>query len=276
MQRVEVEGAIPRQIGTALASAYVLLTLTSICQCQAQSALATPATTSCIADPQLPAFEVAAVTAVAEKDRGATNIGQYGLPRFTLKGVSMAFLLSFSFDVLPINFIHAPRGLEDKVFDLQVQSQGGTPLTYEALKPRMQQLLQQRFCLRAQRGTKQTAGYALIIAPGGSRLIPSNTPADSGTAYITPHEVGGASVNMMSLAAMLTSPAGKPVEDQTGITGKYVVHIHFAAVTDADADPTLPSIFTAVREQVGLELKAAKVPIQTLTIDHISLIPTEN
>lgn len=87
----------------------------------------------CTADPHLPSFDVAAITPVAEKNRGKTSIGQYGLPHFTLRGVSLNFLLSFSFDIRPTNFINAPHGLEDSVFDIQVESADGAALTYEAL-----------------------------------------------------------------------------------------------------------------------------------------------
>lgn len=228
----------------------------------------------CTADPHLPSFDVAAITPVAEKNRGATSIGQYGSPHFTLRGVSLNFLLSFSFDIRPANFINAPQGLEDSVFDIQVASADEIPLGYEELKPRMQQLLEQRFCLRTHTGTKQVSGYALVIAKGGAKVTPGSTPGERGTAYITQNEVAGRSIDMAQLAAMLTGPAGRPVEDKTGLQGKYVIGIHFAP--PGDAESTLPSIFTALKEQVGLELRPAQVPVQTLTIEHLNLTPTEN
>jgi len=68
---------------------------------------------------------------VAEKDRGATEIGQYGLPHFGLLGVGLRSLLSFSFDVQPANFIGAPHVLDNEVFDIQVKSADGISLTYQ-------------------------------------------------------------------------------------------------------------------------------------------------
>jgi uncharacterized protein (TIGR03435 family) len=38
----------------------------------------------------------------------------------------------------------------------------------------------------------------------------------------------------------------------------------------------LPSIFTAIQEQLGLKLESQKVPFETLIIDHCDHIPTEN
>ena len=42
-----------------------------------------------------------------------------------------------------------------------------------------------------------------------------------------------------------------------------------------DAD-NLPSIFTAVREQLGLRLQSAKVPLNVIVLDRINRQPTEN
>lgn len=256
-----------------MASVCVLVALAGMGQGRAQNTVAAPTTTACAADPNMPAFEVAAITPVAEKDRGSTNIGQYGLPHFNMRGVSLSFLLSFSFEVQPANFIAAPRGLENAVFDVQVESADGIALTYEMLKPRMQQLLEQRFCLKAHTGTKQVSGYALVIAKGGPRVTPS-TPGERSSGYITQHEVSGTNTDMGAWASMLASPAGRPVQDQTGLQGKYTIKVQFASA--ADTDSTMPSIFTAVKEQEGLELKPARVPVQTLTIEHLNLVPTEN
>jgi uncharacterized protein (TIGR03435 family) len=261
-------------MGEVLASVCVLVALAWLGECRVQSAVATPATTACTADPHLPSFDVAAITPVAEKDRGTTSIGQYGSPHFTMRGVSLSLLLSFSFDIQSANFINAPRGVDEAVFDVQVESADGIPLTYEALKPRMQQLLEQRFCLRTHTGTKQVSGYALVSAKGGAKLTAASAPGERGSAYITQHELSGTNIDMVALAAMLASPAGRPVQDQTGIQGKYTIKVQFASAGDAES--TLPSIFTAVKERVGLELKPAQVPVQTLTIEHLNLIPTEN
>ena len=260
--------------GEVLVSACALLALAGTVQVRAQTPTAALSTMACTADPQLPAFEVASIRPVAEKDRGVTNIGQYGLPHFTLQGASLSFLLNFSFGIQPTYFIGAPRGLDDAVFDVQVESSDGIPLTYEALKPRMQQMLEQRFCLKAHTGTKQVAGFALVSAKGGAKVTPSSPAGERGSAYITQHEVSGTSVDMGAFASMLSSPVGRPVQDQTGLSGKYTIKVQYASATDADA--TLPSIFTAVKEQIGLELRPAQVPVQTLTIEHVSLTPTEN
>ena len=73
---------------------------------------------------------------------------------------------------------------------------------------------------------------------------------------------------------------GRPVVDQTGITGEVDAHLTFAPEQAADpslppSDVALPSIFTAIQEQLGLKLDSAKGPVEILVVDHAER-PTEN
>ena len=79
---------------------------------------------------------------------------------------------------------------------------------------------------------------------------------------------------MAILAGMLARPVGRPVVDKTGITGKYDITLNFAP--EGSTDSTLPSIFTALQEQLGLKLEPQKVPVEILVIDHLEKMPSEN
>jgi len=87
---------------------------------------------------------------------------------------------------------------------------------------------------------------------------------------------------MVALAATLSrtyvSVLGRNVIDATGLTGAYDVHLKWAIDsvsapagpnTTPASDVTGPSIFTALREQLGLKLESAKGPVEVLVIDHI-------
>jgi len=70
------------------------------------------------------------------------------------------------------------------------------------------------------------------------------------------------------------------VVDKTNLTGKYDVDLQWTPesvrLQSAPVDePTSPSIFTAVQEQLGLKLESAKGPVKTLVIDHVER-PSEN
>ena len=81
---------------------------------------------------------------------------------------------------------------------------------------------------------------------------------------------------MQGLTATLANVTGRPVMDKTGLTGKYDYKLEYAPDDNSvEADPTGPSIFTAVQEQLGLKLESAKGPVEIFVIDHVER-PSEN
>ena len=84
---------------------------------------------------------------------------------------------------------------------------------------------------------------------------------------------------MPKIAEFLGNTIGSPVEDRTGLTGTYDIHLEYVPnsphATDAAADPGT-GIFDAIPSQLGLKLTPTKVPVETLVIDHAEKVPTEN
>jgi uncharacterized protein (TIGR03435 family) len=78
---------------------------------------------------------------------------------------------------------------------------------------------------------------------------------------------------------VLSLHTDRPVVDRTGLAGNFDITLNWApdasAAAPAASDPT-PAILTAVREQLGLKLQAAKELLEILVIDHAEKIPTEN
>ncbi len=68
--------------------------------------------------------------------------------------------------------------------------------------------------------------------------------------------------------------------DRTGLKGGLYFKLQFTPDLDESAkaatDDAAPSIFTALQEQLGLELIRSKAPVDIFVIDHIDNIPTEN
>ena len=86
---------------------------------------------------------------------------------------------------------------------------------------------------------------------------------------------------MDMLCASLANQVGRVVVDRTGLKGNFNFKLNWASVdaviaeTAGTQDPSGPSIFTAVREQLGLELKATRAPAEVFVIDQVER-PTAN
>ena len=98
----------------------------------------------------------------------------------------------------------------------------------------------------------------------------------------------GKGVTMAAFAANLsrnyTSDLGRTVIEKTGLTGTFDVHLTWsndpltgpaAPGTGTPPDLAGPSLFTALKEQLGLRLESAKGPVEVLVIDHIES-PSDN
>jgi uncharacterized protein (TIGR03435 family) len=124
-----------------------------------------------------------------------------------------------------------------------------------------------------------TSGGPMVVAGGGNAAGGGKNVAAAPGGGATFSFSGGRGgvrttsargVTTAGLAGTLASIAGRPVLDKTGLTGKYDYKLEYAPEdSQSDADPAGPSIFTAVQEQLGLKLEAAKGPVEIVVIDHI-------
>jgi uncharacterized protein (TIGR03435 family) len=77
-------------------------------------------------------------------------------------------------------------------------------------------------------------------------------------------------VSMIPLEEMLSTRRpllGRIVQDRTGLAGPYNIEFEFDFNAATEANYAGPSIFTALKEQLGLKLEAAKGPLQLVIID---------
>jgi uncharacterized protein (TIGR03435 family) len=210
-----------------------------------------------------------------------------------------------------------PKWVKTDRYEIHARSPGKP--TKDQVRLMMQSLLEERFGLKVHMETQTVPALAMTLAkPGklGPKLIPhaEGPPCEVSAALGAPQppdakpifpcgvytlrrnadgtaEWGSRNTTMALVAATLPSlgALGKPVVDQTGLSGNYDVSVEFsmeatrnamraAAASSADAASEPPPGITfmdAVREQLGLKLESTKAPVQMLVIDHIER-PSEN
>ncbi|MGA2438887.1 MAG: TIGR03435 family protein [Acidobacteriaceae bacterium] len=221
------------------------------------------------------AFDVASVR-LSAPNGPRPYINDLPSNRFTATNEPLSNLIRIAYGAIGNNRITAPEWLSYTHYDIAAQIEGDTKLTHEQMMPLLRRLLEERFHLVVHHEEKVVPGYELVVAKGGPKLNPTKGAKQYG--YFLSNELRFQNVSIKEIAAMLGGAAGGAGVDKTGITGNYDIDLKFAPenVSEGSADAALPSIFTAVQEQLGLKLVPQKVPIDTLVIDHVDRIPTEN
>lgn len=165
------------------------------------------------------------------------------------------------------------------------------PATQPAmLRTMVQAMLADRCHLAVHRGSKVVTVYLLVIGKNGPKLKPSESkephpgavPLPVGGEFLPNDGTGRAAfyaAPMGALAVVLSNFAGRPVEDRTGLTGRYDMSFRRPRVGASSLEPEStpnppPSIFE-VAESFGLKLESAKRPVETLVVDHADP-PTPN
>jgi uncharacterized protein (TIGR03435 family) len=87
----------------------------------------------------------------------------------------------------------------------------------------------------------------------------------------------GKGISIAELArALQSSELRRPVIDSTGLTGIFDVDLEWTHDdTNAPEGSDVPSIFTALREQLGLKLDSIRAPSEVIVVDRIEK-PSEN
>jgi uncharacterized protein (TIGR03435 family) len=144
-------------------------------------------------------------------------------------------------------------------------------LTMEQRRAMLAAVLAERFGLKTHWMTRDKPEYELVVARSGNRLKESTAKQQSSGLNMDALDATRISTN--DLAKNLGARLEKPVLNKTGLTGRYDIHLKWSVegqTVDGETvqdGGTAPSMFTAVKETLGLELKPAHGPVQVLVVD---------
>lgn len=215
-------------------------------------------------------FEVASIK--ERVDVGAQQAGIEDTPnQVRIVNLPLDGVIGIAYGVMRFQLV-APDWTTRARFDIVGKPPAG--YTSADLRPLLRNLLADRFNLSVHHETKPVTGYALRISAGGHRL-PAATGA-RGFFTARPGLISGTNRTVAELVTQLTQMVGAPVTDQTGLTGGYDLKLEWTPdLPSAPAASPDVSIFTALREQMGLRLEPATVTTEVVVVDRIER-PTEN
>lgn len=223
-----------------------------------------------------PAFDVASVKPSAPGGRGGIVRILPGNQTYIANNMPLRLIMTVAYSVTNRQISGGPDWLDTEPFDITAKSE--TRHTAEEMHDMLARLIEERFHLKIRREKREMPVWALVLDKGGPKM-PEHDPADldhppfglgpGGRGFL------GRNVKMDYFAFMLSRLLDRNVIDRTGLTKYYDVAIDFAR----DAPPPGPegrpeppradgpSIFTAVREQLGLRLESSKGPVEFLIVE---------
>lgn len=238
-----------------------------------------------------PAFDVVSIKPRAFSDQAdlrgfASGMGMCGGYRFTpngnrinLPGTNICSLLRMAFDLTEYQIV-APGWIKDvapsSFFDIVAQGPAGSTLTVEQARPMLRAMLEDRFKLRFHRGMHDAPVYALVERPQGHKLRTQDiVPCPMTMGKLPVVAIKGVfvacspTVTMQQLVFALGREVDRPVVDRTKLTGSYAMALTWAAADPLSGNDAGRSIFTAVKDDLGLSLEPGTEPVEALFVDQI-------
>jgi uncharacterized protein (TIGR03435 family) len=239
-----------------------------------------------------------AVTSVRPNKTGCCLSGGIGNGTGGGRDVTLKFLIGFAYRLQQFQISGGPKWIDSQHFDIEGKSEDPRA-SNDQLRLMLQSLLEDRFKLKLHRETKQSSIYALVVAKGGPKIklsadqispdvdgpAPPGAGPNRGVVRIGVGNLVGNAATLSRLATTLSPRVDRLIVDRTNLPGRYDLRLQWApdpaenlfevplAIFDMDgktltSDPTGPSIFAAIQEQLGLKLESAKGPLDVLVIDH--------
>jgi uncharacterized protein (TIGR03435 family) len=203
------------------------------------------------------------------------------------EGTPLKMLIMWAYGVKAFQVLNAPDWVGTDRWDLLAKTEGGK-LSAAEIPVLLRGTLESRFQLKTHDETKKMAMFALKTDK---------------TVKIKPHEgserdfrwrSGSLNVKQGTIGALadwLSTQLSRVVVDKTGLQGDYDYKLDWTPDVGEGGPETLglppggalapheektgPTIFTALKEQLGLRLVSEKGPVKVLVIDNVSK-PTEN
>jgi uncharacterized protein (TIGR03435 family) len=217
--------------------------------------------------------------------------------RWSIPCTNVKYLVQRAFGLKDWELSPLPDWAVTSYYSVQALFELTGPMDRATEQAGLQQLLAERVGLKVRREQRQLKVLALIPNSNGAKFKPHGT-----TERRTPMGGMGNATGTMTigyLAQVLSTQAGRPVVDQTGLAGEFEIDLAWtpddfrtgngpggstvpappapAPPPGSDLkgralrpiDPNGPSLNSALREQLGLRLEDRSEPVSVLVVDSI-------
>lgn len=233
---------------------------------------------------QGPTFDVASVKPSQTTGNGSGISNNPG--RVSTTNTTLAQLIQYCLPAQDYQVVGGPGWIQDARFDIvatttQTDADAKDPAERIArIRARLRHLLEDRFQLQLREEQREMEVYELGVEKTGVRMktaeLRGNVSMNGGPAGST---MSGKGMSMSRLADILSGVAKRPVIDATGLSEAYDLELKYStemAASDSSSTPSnYPSLFTALKEQLGLHLSSRKGSAPVWVVVRAEK-PTEN
>lgn len=231
---------------------------------------------------ETPRFEVAAIKPSKPDDRNQSWNGS--TDRILIENYTLRRLLRSAYGLKSdAQILGGPDWIDKQSFDINAKIDDAEIAKMAKMdrvarqrerNAMLQSLLADRFGLKAHLEERKMPIYALVVAKSGARLTSTSaaTAAKGNNITTKNGHMTATAISMDSFADDLDyrpETGGRMVLNHTGLIGEYDFSLNWAADNGdgTSADATLPGLFTALREQLGLKLQPEKGEVKVLVVE---------
>lgn len=225
------------------------------------------------------AFEVATIRPTAPDARGGGIRPMPAGQGYVATGIPLKLMIRLMYTLTDSQVVGGPDWINTDRWDVQAKADHSANIN--ELHEMFQTLMADRFQLKFHKENKDLPMYELVLdKPGSASKLKVNDTPNKFDIPIIPAgrgHVNGTRVGMSYLAWFLSQQLNRPVVDKTGLDQFYDFELQWTLElpdgarppgADAPAPPEVPTIFAALREQLGLKLESKKGPVEVYVIDH--------
>jgi uncharacterized protein (TIGR03435 family) len=237
-------------------------------------------------------FEVASIKRIEQvTDRAvAVRLGGGGEGNYFRHTGSIRLLIQQAYQIPFIRQLGGPDWIRQDTYSINAKIPDEAARTPENTRRMLRALLADRFKLVVREEEQELPIFVLVHARGdrtpGPGLQPFTKDCPSGNddpdcrqrmmASLRGVQVRNGTLERFAELLQSRPGVGRPVVDRTGLTGRFNIDVAYAPDEVAAAGASdLPSLFTALQEQLGLKLEPAREKMPVVVIQRIER-PTED
>jgi uncharacterized protein (TIGR03435 family) len=220
-----------------------------------------------------------AVSTIKPSKPDAVALTQIRGNRFVTEGTTFVDVFKYAYSVHPDQVVGGPAWLRTEKFDILADPETEKRPSSDQMKAMVQQLLGERFHLVMHHEQRVLSVYALMKTADIPKLTKSTSDSNGipVVGYDPKGELSVGNATMANFATFLQRfVLDRSAIDQTGIAGHFDLVLRWTPddlrngkLDDQTDTSALPSLFTAIKEQLGLKLQPTKAATDVFLIDRI-------